>query len=151
MNFELNPDTGHERVVQLNYLSTMLLAILLLPILSTGKQRPPKRLGSAVAHMAKLPNRPQRPFLKSFDDLAMRSWDALKRYSAFKALLHLFFVRLLDHLPDSMAERVVFNIVDPGYCKGSGLHRDAEGLIGMFLSVIQALTRRTLEQGRGVH
>lgn len=34
--FERVPATGHERLVQVNYVSTMLLAILLLPVLKAS-------------------------------------------------------------------------------------------------------------------
>jgi len=156
MDFEVNGETGHERVVQVNYLSTVLLAILLLPILSAvpvrkggGGKRPPKRLtivGSGVAHMSKLPNRDKRPFLKSFDDLRVQKWDASERYSSSKALLHLFFARMSEYyLPEP--ERVIVNMVDPGFCKGSGLQREAEGVVKVVLSVSKALTGRTLEEG----
>jgi hypothetical protein len=42
---------------------------------------------------------------------------------------------------------VIANIVDPGYCKGSGLHRDAKGLMGLVLSLSKKLTGRTLDEG----
>lgn len=153
MTFEVNPETGHERVIQLNYLSTVLLATLLLPVLAAGQgqtQNQPKRLtivGSGTAYMAKIPNRSQRPFLPSFDDLALQSWDPSERYCTSKALLHLWLAKLLqmDYLPG--AEKVIVNLVCPGYCKGTGLHRDAEGVIARLLAVSKALTGRTTEEG----
>ncbi|KAM7191295.1 hypothetical protein V8F20_009350 [Naviculisporaceae sp. PSN 640] len=154
MTFGINPETGHERVIQLNYLSTVLLVILLLPVLTAGQERQgqqPKRLtivGSGTAYMAKIPNHSQRPFLPSLDDLSLQSWDPTERYYTSKALMHLFLVKLLkmDYLPT--ADKVIVNIVCPGYCKGTGLHRDAEGPVAKtILAVSKALTGRTTEEG----
>ncbi|KAM7191690.1 hypothetical protein V8F33_008786 [Rhypophila sp. PSN 637] len=158
MNFEVNPETGHERVVQVNYLSTVLLAVLLLPTLTAAaaqqqgqkQQQQHKRLtivGSGVAYMTKIPNREKRPFLASFDDLKVQAWDPSERYCTSKALLHLFLVRLLEYLPSADDTGVVVNVVCPGYCKGSGLHRDSEGLVGMLLAASKSLTGRTPEEG----
>ncbi|KAM7210466.1 hypothetical protein V8F06_014154 [Rhypophila decipiens] len=161
MNFEINAETGHERVVQVNYLSTVLLAVLLLPTLTTAaaaqqqqqqgqKQQKYKRLtivGSGVAYMTKIPNREKRPFLASFDDVKVQAWDPSERYCTSKALLHMFLVRLLDYLPSADNTGVVVNVVCPGYCKGSGLHRDAEGVAGMLLAASKSLTGRTPEEG----
>ncbi|KAK4209722.1 hypothetical protein QBC37DRAFT_429934 [Rhypophila decipiens] len=165
MNFEVNAETGHERVVQVNYLSTVLLAVLLLPTLTAAaaqkqqqqqqqhdgkKQQQLKRLtivGSGVAYMTKIPNREKRPFLASFDDLKVQAWDPSERYCTSKALLHLFLVQLLEYLPSADNTGVVVNIVCPGYCKGSGLHRDSEGVMGMLLAASKSLTGRTPEEG----
>jgi hypothetical protein len=54
-------------------------------------------------------------------------------------------VRLWEFLPP--AEEVVVNMVDPGFCKGTELHRDATGIVGGVMSVAKALTGRSLEDG----
>ncbi|KAK4148394.1 hypothetical protein C8A00DRAFT_47714 [Chaetomidium leptoderma] len=146
--FALNKKTGHCQVVQVNYLSTFLLAILLLPVLRDREGKAPGRLtivGSGAVFAAGLPNRGKRPFLKSFDDLAVQGWDASERYFSSKVLGMLFFVRLFEHLPP--AEEVVVNIVDPGFCKGTQLHREARGLMSAVMSTAKALTGRSLEDG----
>ncbi|KAK4455094.1 hypothetical protein QBC34DRAFT_374859 [Podospora aff. communis PSN243] len=144
--------TGHCDVIQVNYISTVLLAILLLPVLrhkSTGdKASSPGRLtivNSGTAYHAKLPNRNKRPFLASFDD--PKTWVALEQYPASKTLAHLWMVRLLDHLPAGIEDEVIINLVDPGYCKGTGLHRDAKGVLGFVLDLSKTLTARSQVDG----
>jgi NAD(P)-dependent dehydrogenase (short-subunit alcohol dehydrogenase family) len=135
-------------VVQVNYLGTFLLAMLLLPVLRDREAKRPGRLsivGSGGVFAAKLPNRDKRPFLKSFDDLAVQPWDATERYFSSKVLGMLFFVRLMEHLPG--ADEVVVNIVDPGFCKGTELHREASGLVSAVMSISKALTGRSLVDG----
>ncbi|EON99393.1 putative short-chain dehydrogenase reductase family protein [Phaeoacremonium minimum UCRPA7] len=57
---------------------------------------------------------------------------------------HLFFVRMLEYLN---ADDVIVNLVEPGMCKGSGLHRDISGGAGVFLDVYKSLTGRKPEDG----
>jgi len=145
--------TGHCNVIQVNYISTVLLAILLIPVL---RYRPvgdkadcsPGRLSivnSGMAYAGKFANKDKRPFLASFDD--PKTWDASNQYAESKTLGHLFLVRLLDHLPAGIEDEVVINLVDPGLCKGTALHRDANGFMAFFLNVSKALTGRSLEDG----
>lgn len=152
--FELNAETGHENVMQVNYLSTMLLAILLLPIL---KEKSPAGLsgrltivGSGVAYGAKFPNRDEVPLLASFDKKPA-GWDnnaATERYWVSKLVGHLFMVELAGYVK---AEDVVVNIVDPGLCKGSELNRDTGGVLGVVMRVMKALLGRTMEVGSSTY
>lgn len=141
-------DTGHEETIQVNYLSTFLLAILMLPICkSKAPSGKPGRLtivSSGTALFAKLSNRDERPFLASFDDPKIVPFDPADRYFASKMLGHLFFARMLEYLD---ADDVVVNLVEPGMCKGSELHRDAKGLMGAFLWAWKGLAGRTSEDG----
>lgn len=152
VDFGLNPSTGHEEVVQVNYLSTMLLAILLLPALKT-KSSPgtPGRLsiiGSGTVYQAKFPNRTRVPLLQSFDEPKITPWDAGDRYATSKLLGHLFIIKLAGYVnPDD----IVVNIVDPGLCKGSGLHRDVHGLVSAVLSLAKNTAGRTLEDGSSTY
>ncbi|OIW27677.1 putative short-chain dehydrogenase/reductase family protein [Coniochaeta ligniaria NRRL 30616] len=149
LRHELVPSTGHEKVIQVNYLSTYLLAILLLPSLKSKSASPrPGRLtivGSGMAYYASLPNRHKVPLLASFDDTHIQKWNPTERYAASKLLLHMFLVKLATHIdPDD----VVVNICDPGLCKGSRLQRDADGtLFGWVFGVVKALSGRTPEDG----
>ncbi|OAA55936.1 NAD(P)-binding domain protein [Niveomyces insectorum RCEF 264] len=146
------PETGHEETIQVNYLSTFLLAILLLPLCKA--RAPPGRPGrltivsSGTALMAKLANRDVRPLLPSFDavcdDDDGRKWAPAERYFASKMLGHLFFVRLLDYLH---ADDVVVNLVEPGMCKGSSLHRDATGPASVFFHIMKGVCGRRPEDG----
>ncbi|KAH6634661.1 hypothetical protein B0J18DRAFT_26769 [Chaetomium sp. MPI-SDFR-AT-0129] len=155
--FVKDKQTGHCQVVQVNYWSTFLLAILLVPILRTttttagGLKQKPGRLtivsSGGVFAGAKLPNRGERPFLASFDTppSATQPFDVQERYFGSKALGHLFFVRLLPYLPP--ASEVIVNLVDPGFCKGTQLHREAEGFASAMWAVGKAVTGRSLEDG----
>ncbi|KAK4101123.1 NAD(P)-binding protein [Parathielavia hyrcaniae] len=146
--FSLNKKTGHCEVVQVNYLSTFLLAILLLPVMRDREGKNAGRMSivnSGGVYMAKLPNRHKRPFLASFDDLAVQPWDVMERYFSTKVLGMLFMVRLLDYLPP--ADEVVVNLVDPGLCKGTELHRDVKGLFSAIMATAKSLTARELEDG----
>ncbi|KAK3677467.1 putative secondary metabolism biosynthetic enzyme [Recurvomyces mirabilis] len=70
------PETGHEESMQVNYLSTVLLAILLLPTLQSKRApgQPPARLtmvNSGLSLTGKFPLNPKKPgspILASFDD-----------------------------------------------------------------------------------
>ncbi|KAK4120925.1 NAD(P)-binding protein [Parathielavia appendiculata] len=146
--FTRNRKTAHCEVVQVNYLSTFLLAMLLMPVMRDREGKNPGRLSivnSGGVYAAKLPNRHKRPFLASFDDLAVQPWDAMERYFSTKILGMLFMVKLLDYLPS--ADELVMNLVDPGFCKGTELHREGKGLLGAVMSMAKSLTGRELEDG----
>jgi NAD(P)-dependent dehydrogenase (short-subunit alcohol dehydrogenase family) len=141
-------ETGHEEMLQVNYLSTFLLAILMLPICkSKAPLGAPGRLtivSSGTALFAKLSNRDERPFLASFDDPITYPFNPQDRYFSSKALGHLFFVRMLEYLN---ADDVIVNLVEPGMIKGTNLHRDAKGAIEWVLAAWKGLLGRTLDDG----
>jgi NAD(P)-dependent dehydrogenase (short-subunit alcohol dehydrogenase family) len=124
------------------------MAILMLPICkSKAPSGTPGRLtivSSGTALFAKLSNRDMRPFLASFDDPEIYPFDPADRYFSSKALGHLFFVRMLEYLN---ANDVVVNLVEPGMVKGTALHRDAKGLISLFLAAWKSFWGRTLDDG----
>jgi NAD(P)-dependent dehydrogenase (short-subunit alcohol dehydrogenase family) len=140
--------TGHEQVMQVNYLSTFLLAILMLPISKskapTGKPGWLTIVSSGTALWAKLPNRDRRPLLASFDDPKVQPWDPTERYWSSKMLGHLFFVKMLDYLN---VDDVIVNMVEPGMCKSSGLHRDVKGFGAVVLNFMKAVAGRRPEDG----
>jgi NAD(P)-dependent dehydrogenase (short-subunit alcohol dehydrogenase family) len=146
----LNPSTGHEEMIQVNFLSTMLLAILLLPALRTkSPHNAPGRLtivGSAIAYFAKFMQRNEVPVLPALDT-SSGPWDASEkseRYSLSKLLGHLFLPKLAGYVN---ADDVTVNIVDPGLCKGSGLHRDIKGIASITMSLVKSITGRSMEDG----
>lgn len=146
--FRISAKTGHEEVIQVNYLSTMLLAILLLPALKTKSPAGnPGRLSivnSGLSYAAKFRNRDQNPLLPTFDDTTIFSWDANEQYACSKLLCQLFFVKMIDYID---ADDVIVNLVDPGLSKGSGLHRNVTGIVGGVLSLIKSVSGRTLTAG----
>lgn len=141
---------GHEKAFQVNYLSTVLLAHLLLPTLKAkspaGKPGRLTLVNSASAYMAKFPKRDVKPFLPTFDD--PRGWDPVEAYTASKALAHLWIVKLAEKV---RKEDVVVNIVDPGFCKGTGLHRDLTGANKVVFAVLKPLTGRSMAAGASTY
>jgi NAD(P)-dependent dehydrogenase (short-subunit alcohol dehydrogenase family) len=142
--------TGHDDVIQVNYLSTFLLAILILQALkkkSPKKSSSPSRLtivSSGTALLAKFPNRDKRPLLGSFDDLRIQPYDAMERYSSSKLLGHLFLVRFLKYLDP---EETIVNLVEPGLCKGTGLFRETNIVQAGVFWVLKALAAKSVEDG----
>jgi NAD(P)-dependent dehydrogenase (short-subunit alcohol dehydrogenase family) len=152
--FELNATTGHEETVQINYLSTALLSVLLLPPLkSKSPPGSPGRLtivGSGTAYFAAFPNRNEVPLLASFDKQLNPEKKALEpeTYWVSKLLGHLFLVKLVNYVS---AEDVVVNIVDPGLCSGSQLNRETGGVVGIVMAIMKSLLGRKPEIGASTY
>lgn len=142
---ELTPE-GHESIFQTNYLSTVFLAHLLLPVLkSKSPAGKPGRLtivNSGTAYMAKLPHRNTTPYLPTFDDKS--KFDPLETYTASKALCHFWLLKLTERV---RKEDVIVNLVDPGLVKGTGLHRSMGTILETIFSIVKSLTGRTLRNG----
>lgn len=147
-NFQVVASTGHEEIIQVNYLSTMLLALLLLPILKT-KRAPggePARLtiiSAALTLSAKFPNRDATPLLPSFDDPG--TFDRQEHYISSKLLAHMFLWNLVDHVS---ADDVIVNLADPAWVKGTELIRDPRGpAVRAAFKLFGATTGRTPRVG----
>lgn len=147
--FTINPLTGHEESLQVNYLSTAFLAILLLPILKTqSPEDAPGRLSivsSGLALRSRFSNRKAIPLLPSFDDPT--SWNGLsaanERYMVTKTLELMLVHKLCQYFS---ADNVVVNAVDPGFTAGSMLARDAPLFTRPLVKLLEVLTGRSLEQ-----
>jgi NAD(P)-dependent dehydrogenase (short-subunit alcohol dehydrogenase family) len=142
--FVIVESTGHEEVFQVNYLSTVLLSILILPLLKT-KSPPsvPGRLSivnSGTSFVATFPNRHSVPLLKSFDVKAER--DAHERYPCSKLLSHYYIVKLANYVNP---KDVIVNLVDPGLTKGSSFMRELTGLVSIAFGVAKATLGRSQE------
>ncbi|KFX96911.1 hypothetical protein V490_03069 [Pseudogymnoascus sp. VKM F-3557] len=151
MNFGKS-GTGHETTIQVNHISTSLLAIILLPLLrAKSSQESPPRLtviNSVTAHLCKFPNRDQRPLLPSFDDIKITPWDAQERYGVSKLLSQLFLVKLSEKVKP---ENVIINMVDPGLTKGTGLARDASGFVRIAAKAFFGIAGRTVDRGAATY
>ena len=149
-SFETVRSTGHEETIQINYLSTALLTILLLPILKRkSPEGRPGRLtiaGAALALAAKFPNKNEDPLLPSFDD--PDSFDPVDRYNTSKVLAHMFMWKLADYIS---AEDVVVNVVDPGFVKGTDLSRETKGGQKIGAAVFGALAGRNKRDGASTY
>jgi NAD(P)-dependent dehydrogenase (short-subunit alcohol dehydrogenase family) len=147
--FEINPSTKHEKTFQVNYISTTLLAVLLLPILK-AKSPPnvPGRLtivASAMGWSAALPNRNTVPIFPTFDDPT--GWNlasSSERYSASKLMVLMLVLRLGNLIS---SEDVIINAVEPGLVGGTGLQRSAPGLLQAVIKILNSLVARTTQQG----
>lgn len=152
LNFEATPSTGHEKVIQVNYLSTVLLAILLLPIMKAKHPaNSPGRLtivNSGVSLASKYPWKGNRPLLPSFDDTSIMEWDPAERYWTSKLLGQLFFIKLFPYVS---ADDVVFNMVDPGYIRSTDLQREAGGILSVFFWLTKVITGRSLAAGASTY
>ncbi|KAK5747182.1 hypothetical protein LTR17_000317 [Elasticomyces elasticus] len=148
-SWHIEPSTGHETTVQVNYISTALLAILLLPIMkrsSQASQRPGRLsiISSGLAMAAKFENANEVPLIPSFDRLGAFSVGAgQERYSTTKAMVCMLVYKLSQFIT---ADQVIVNAVDPGFTKGTALLRGAKGLMKIGVAAANA-TARTIDQG----
>ncbi|RYP42811.1 hypothetical protein DL770_011625 [Monosporascus sp. CRB-9-2] len=142
--------TGHEETIQVNYLSTALLTILLLPILkSKSPAGDPGRLtiaGAALSLAAKFPNKNEDPLLPSFDDAS--TFAGIDRYNTSKLLVQMFLWKLVDYVS---ADDVVVNVADPGFVKGTDLTRDAKGGAKVGAAVFGAIAGRNKRDGASTY
>lgn len=151
--FTTIPSTGHEEMFQVNYLSTALLAILLLPTLEIKSPRGvPGRLtivSSGLALTSAFPNRSANPLIPTFDDpKGWGLWAANERYAVTKTLV-LMFVYKLSQIVSS--RDVVVNTVDPGFTKGSSLHRNVPAPLRAIFWVMKALYGRPLMEAASTY
>lgn len=148
--FKIVPSTRHEETIQVNYLSTMLLTVLLLPILK--RKSPvgsPGRLTISTAMLsitAKFTNKNKVPLLPSFDD--ERYFDPVDTYSTSKLLGQMFVWKLTDSVS---ANDVVVNLVEPGFVKGTELHRDTSAFGKIVMSLFKAATARSVKTGASTY
>jgi NAD(P)-dependent dehydrogenase (short-subunit alcohol dehydrogenase family) len=142
------PATGHEISLQVNYLSTELLAVLLLPVLKSKKatKKPPvlSIVGSDLAYRVDINTRggiwPQ--FDKS------EGYDQFLWYGRSKLLLTFFFSRLAEFVDPA---DVVVNMPNPGTTKGTSFFREFPTLAGKMVGVLQFLFARRVDVGAATY
>ncbi|KAI1172186.1 NAD(P)-binding protein [Nemania sp. FL0916] len=157
------PGTGHEEDIQVNYLSTALLALLLLPLLPTARPQQGGSSGGRGGRGGSAPGRivvvsssvaawsrfrlPQdsnnsdsggdggASLLASLDSPpAGKSFDHHQQYCTSKLLGQLFLRELTFRIPASAA---IITYVNPGLCYGSELTRDGAGtFLGFIVGII---------------
>ncbi|TGO41346.1 hypothetical protein BHYA_0023g00560 [Botrytis hyacinthi] len=121
LKFAIVEDTEHEESLQVDYLSTMFLSILLLPILKvkglpSGEPAHLTIVSAALALAAEFPNKAANPLLASFDD--PKTSDRQEHYHTSKLLTHMFLWNLVDYVS---AKDVIVNLADPAWCRGTGI------------------------------
>lgn len=119
-----NKYTGHEEVIQVNYLSTCLLALLLLRVARSKRanQPQPTRItftSSEAASFAKFPERNESPLLPAIDKPG--KVDAFDRMCLSKLLGQFFFAKLVQMVPPSVA---IVNAASPGSIHDSDFNRE---------------------------
>lgn len=141
-----SPATGYEEMVQINYLATMLLAVLLLPVLKEKKSGPgPARLcvvSSDVAAWTNFAERTSNPLLPAFKQKSP-TFSSGDRYGTTKLLGQLFLTELAKRVDPSS---VVVDWANPGLCR-SDFGRDMSGPMMVMMSIQTALLARTGEVG----
>ncbi|KAI1821497.1 NAD(P)-binding protein [Xylaria intraflava] len=146
-SFSLNPATGHEENIQTNYLSSVLLLLLLVRIYkraasTTDASHPaPGRIvlvSSDTAAWAKFAERNKQPLLPAFDTKEAK-FDRIERYATTKLLGQLFVAELAKRVPSS---QVVVNCANPGLCY-TNLQRD----VGLSTDIATRILGRSAANG----
>ncbi|KAI4592417.1 hypothetical protein KJ359_011228 [Pestalotiopsis sp. 9143b] len=130
--FGRNDRTGHEHMVQTNYLSQALLTILLLPVIKQkGAPDTPGRVvlvNSDVAAHARFSERDAPSLLAVLDEET--NFQDQERYATSKLLGQLFLTELARRVPPGVA---VVNAPNPGLTR-SNLGGDYKGSVAGFLA-----------------
>jgi NAD(P)-dependent dehydrogenase (short-subunit alcohol dehydrogenase family) len=112
------PETGSEEIIQVNYISMVLLTILLLPLLKekqvTGKPNRLVVVSSDTAAWSKAKS--TAPILSSFKKPT--KFDRATQYDASKLFGQLFITELTKRIPSNTITIVLAN---PGLCSKTGL------------------------------
>lgn len=147
--YAIVPGTGHETTMQVNYLSTALLAILLLPVLKKqelGKagRRPPTLtvVSSDAVYTAPMGQAARGPLLKQFDD--PNRFSAFQRYMVSKLALLLFTCKLAETVDPN---QVLINSVNPGTTAGTNIFDLWPWMFRMMVGLIHALLTRSTAVG----
>jgi NAD(P)-dependent dehydrogenase (short-subunit alcohol dehydrogenase family) len=114
---------GHEESFQVNYLSTVFLTLLLLPILKAkGPPGEPAHLtisSAALTLDTKFLQKDKDPLFPALDDPA--NFDRGDSYRVTKLLGQMFLWTLVDYVS---ADDVVINLADPAFVRGTNFARD---------------------------
>ncbi|KAL3471260.1 hypothetical protein BJX99DRAFT_250590 [Aspergillus californicus] len=145
-SFRLSESTNHEETFQVNYLSTVLLTFLLLPILkekhAPGKPARITMVGTGTAQTAHFAEINETPLFAAFNN--PKYWAIPERYNTAKLLLLMFIHKLRAYVA---AEDVVVNVADPGLVKNSGMDRHAPAFLKLTFTIMRALFARSVPAG----
>lgn len=158
-NYATNPTTSHEDSIQINWLSNALLTLLLLPKLDRQAHGNPNHprptisiVGSETAAWAKF----KEAKVSAKSGISLRqalddpnNFDMGDRYYTSKLLQQLFFLDLVNNRRSNAnrSSGAILNIVNPGFCYGSDLHRFAEGTFAIFLGSLKRVIGRSTSVG----
>ncbi|KAJ4316250.1 hypothetical protein N0V84_007960 [Fusarium piperis] len=139
--FERAEETKHEMTFQINYLSTALLALLLVPILKEKRgTSSPGRLalvGSDMAYWAKR-EETEKTIFSALDDAS--KFETIGAYKLSKFFLLMFVDKLARFVP---AQEVIINFPSPGACRGTQFGAEGRSKLGsiMFKIVSHIIAR----------
>ncbi|KAI0550661.1 hypothetical protein F4679DRAFT_594570 [Xylaria curta] len=139
--------TGHEEAFQVNYLSTILLTVLFLPILKA------KKLSGHPAHLTiisaaltldcKFPQKNSNPLFPALDD--PKQFNPNENYAVSKLLAQMFLWNLVDYVS---ADDIIINLADPAFVRGTSLARDLDGILAKIaISIFGLIAGRTPKVG----
>ncbi|KAG8157032.1 hypothetical protein KVR01_013022 [Diaporthe batatas] len=126
--------TGHDEIVQVNYLSNALLAILLLQVVKDKNSKAPTKItftSSELPAFSKFQERAGSPLLLELDKPGRV--DLQDRMTVSKLLCQFFVARLAQHVPCSVA---VINLASPSGLSDSTMlqgHNNIDGAITRFM------------------
>lgn len=143
------PATGHELTIQVNYLSTALLSILLLPVLKSKKiadaPKPPV-LGIVGSDLAWRGGVAKGPVLQQFD--GPETFNHWRSYVNSKFLLAFFVATLAESVNP---RDVLVNMPNPGTTKGTAIGRETSALHRRIMGFLQFFLGRSLESGASTY
>lgn len=145
--FTKNEQTGYEITFQVNYMSTALLSILLLPVLlqkrAPGKPARLSVVGSDTQYWASL-DPAGGPILPRL--AAPGKFDGMTQYSTTKFLLVGFIAKLAENVnPDE----VIVNTVNPGLTASTDIGKDME--VSLPFRLFVQVIGRSLEWGANTY
>lgn len=144
---EVFSPTGYEQTIQVNYLSTILLATLLLPVIATKKTGPePGRLvvvSSDIAAWARFDEQQSDPLLPVWKT-SRPNTIGVERYGTSKLLGLLFMAELAKNVPSAA---VIISSANPGLCGDSDLARHFQGTAYYAHKAMCGLLGRTCDIG----
>lgn len=145
--FERADESKHEMTFQVNYLSTALLAMLLVPILRSkrGSSSPARMalVGSDTSYWASWPDANCKSIFEIIDNAS--TFSSMDMYKKSKLFLLMFLERLSTHVsPDE----VIINYPNPGACKGTAFGADGPAGFQKFMFKLMGhIMARTMEVG----
>ncbi|KAI0453003.1 retinol dehydrogenase 12 [Xylaria acuta] len=145
-------ETSHELSFQVNYVSTALLTILLLPVAKSKRvtgSTPPviSIVTSDAAFWASVET--QGPILAHFDKV--EGYVPFAWYQNSKLLQYFFVSKLAEEVSSG---DVVVNMANPGLCAGTAFAQDGQGVSGitrLFFNIFKAINARTAESGASTY
>lgn len=146
-HFDIIEGTGYEECFQVNYLSTMLLVIPLLPVpkhrSTPGEPARLTLISSGTVYLSKFLGNPPSSLLKAFRDPSTAPQTDMPVYSTSKIYGIMFIDRLAQHISPN---DVIINLADPGGTKGTEFGRDLPRIAQVIgLPVINLIARSVID------